>query len=71
VFAASGTLQHNARDWGIGQQALENPLRYPHHAVVFADFNAELNSLALGIPSGVIGKGEEHPRVRWSCEQSE
>jgi hypothetical protein len=29
--------------------------------VAFADFNAELNSLPLGIPSGVIWKGKEHP----------
>jgi hypothetical protein len=32
--------------------------------VVFADFDAEFNSLPLGIPSGVIGKGEEHRRIR-------
>jgi len=32
--------------------------------VAFADFNAELNNLPLGIPSGVIGKGEEHRRIR-------
>jgi len=40
------------------------PAGYPHRAEIFADFNAELNSLALGIPSGVIGKGEEHRRLR-------
>jgi hypothetical protein len=51
---------------GIGQQALEHTPKYPHHAVVFANFNAELDSLRLGIPSSVIGKGEEHRRVRWS-----
>jgi hypothetical protein len=51
---------------GIGQQVLEHTPKYPHHAVVFANFNAELDSLALGIPSSVIGKGEEHRRVRWS-----
>ena len=60
VFAAGDTLQHNAGEWGIGQQALEHTPRYPHHAKVFADFNAELHSLPRGIPSGVIGKGEEH-----------
>jgi hypothetical protein len=50
---------------GIGQQALEHTPKYPHHAVVFANFNAKLDSLPLGIPSSVIGKGEEHRRV-WS-----
>jgi hypothetical protein len=37
---------------------------YPHHAAVFADFNPKFNSLPLGTPSGVIGKGEEHRRIR-------
>jgi hypothetical protein len=41
---------------GIGQQALENTPRFPHNAVVFANFNFELNSPPLGSPSGVIGK---------------
>jgi hypothetical protein len=45
---------------GVGQQALEHTSGYPHHAVVFADFNAELDGLPLGIPSGVIRKSEEH-----------
>jgi hypothetical protein len=48
---------------GIGQQLLEHPPGYPHHTVVYADFNAELNSLPLGIPSGVIGKSEEHRHI--------
>jgi hypothetical protein len=49
---------------GICQQALEHTPKYPHHAVVFANFNAELDSLSLGVPASVIGKGEEHRRVR-------
>jgi hypothetical protein len=48
----------------VRQQALEHAPGYPHHAAVLADFNAEFNSLPLGIPSGVIGKGEEHRRIR-------
>jgi hypothetical protein len=49
---------------GTGQQALEHTPKYPHHAVVVANFNAELDSLPLGVPASVIGKGEEHRRVR-------
>jgi hypothetical protein len=41
---------------GIAQKALEHTPKYPHHAVVFANFNAELDSLPLGIPSSVIGE---------------
>ena len=48
----------------FGQQALEHTPKYPHHVVVLANFNAELDSLPLGIPASVIGKGEEHRRVR-------
>ncbi|MGC1890896.1 MAG: sugar-transfer associated ATP-grasp domain-containing protein [Stellaceae bacterium] len=48
----------------LRQQTLEHAPRYPHHAAEFADFNAKCNSLPLGIPSGVIGKGEEHRRIR-------
>jgi len=50
----------------FGQQALEHTPKYPHHVVVLANFNAELDSLPLGIPASVIGKVEEHRRVRWS-----
>ncbi|HEY1431689.1 MAG TPA: hypothetical protein VGF39_08700 [Stellaceae bacterium] len=48
----------------VGQQALEHTARYPHYAVVFANFDAELDNLPLGIPSSVIGKSEEHRRSR-------
>src|SRR5271169_223555 len=48
----------------LRQQALEHAPGYPHDAAIFADFNAEFDSLPLGIPSGVIGKGEEHRRIR-------
>jgi hypothetical protein len=34
--------------------------------MVFANFNAELDSLPLDILSSVIGKGEKHRRVPWS-----
>jgi hypothetical protein len=37
--------------------------------MVFANFNAELDSLPLGISSSVIGKGEEHRRVSLVGEQ--
>ena len=47
----------------LPQEGLEHAPGYPHHAAVFTDFNAKLNSLPLGIPSGVIGKGEEHRSV--------
>jgi hypothetical protein len=48
----------------VRQQALEHAPRYPHNAAVFADFYANFNSLPPGIPSGVIGKGEAHRRIR-------
>jgi hypothetical protein len=36
---------------------------HPDHALVLADLDPELYSLSLGIPAGVIGKGEEHARL--------
>ena len=44
----------------VGQQALGHTPRYSDYAVVFANFNAELDNLPLRTPSSVIGKSEEH-----------
>jgi hypothetical protein len=40
----------------LRQQALEHAPGYPQDAAVFADFNAEFDSLPLGIPSASSGK---------------
>jgi hypothetical protein len=42
------------------QQALKHAPGDQDHAFVLADDDAELHGLPLGIPSGVLGKGEEH-----------
>src|ERR1700757_2055923 len=48
----------------LGQEPLKDPPRYPDHATVFADLDTELHGLVLGVPSGILGEGEEHRRLR-------
>jgi hypothetical protein len=45
---------------------LEHAARDPDDAVVLSDLDPELYGLALGVPSGVLRKGEEH-RGLLSC----
>jgi len=48
---------------------LEHRARDPDDAAVFPDLDAELDSLLLGVPVGVLGGGVKNmgPRIeRWS-----
>ena len=49
----------------LPESATGSARRDPNHAAVLADLNRELHGLPLGIPVGVLGKGEEHrlPRL--------
>jgi len=37
----------------------------PDHPFVLADDDAELHGLSVGILPGILGKGEEHGRLRF------
>jgi len=49
---------------------LDNAPRHLDHAVVLAYLDPELHGLPIGIPSGVLGKGEEHGAVSGSARVS-
>jgi hypothetical protein len=44
----------------IGEQDLEDAPGNPHHALIFADTDPELDGVSVRIPSGVGRKAEEH-----------
>ena len=48
------------RRWGLGEQNLEDAPGNPHHALIFAHADAELDDGALRVPPGVGRKAEEH-----------
>ena len=45
---------------GFQQQNLEHAPGNPHHALIFADADAELDSVPVGVPPGVGRKSEKH-----------
>jgi len=49
---------------GAGSGTRERAPRDQNHAPILADLDPELHGLPLGIPSGVLGKGEGHGRLR-------
>jgi hypothetical protein len=57
------------RGWGPWKQDLEYAARNPHHALVFAYTDAELNDGAVGIPTHVRGKRKNMhlPRMFREC----
>jgi class 3 adenylate cyclase len=57
-------LDASFRRGPLGQEPLKDPARHPDHATVFADLDTELHGLVLGIPSSILGEGEEHRRLR-------
>jgi hypothetical protein len=50
--------------WGALNKAPKHMARNPHHTLIFADGNPELDRLAVGIPASVLGKSEEHAAPR-------
>jgi hypothetical protein len=48
----------------LGQEPLKDSPRYPDYASVFADLDTEFHGLVLGIPSSILGEGEEHRRLQ-------
>src|SRR6202030_840330 len=45
---------------GFRKQDLEDAPGNPHDALIFADADAELDSVAVGVPPGVGRKSEKH-----------
>ena len=48
--------------------APEDLARHSDDALVFAETDAELDYLPIGIPAGVLGKAEKHGWLRPACE---
>jgi hypothetical protein len=48
------------RCWGVWDQDLEDALGNPHHALILAHPDAELDDVPVGVPPGIWRKAEEH-----------
>ena len=51
------------RRGGLWEQDLEHPPGNPYRARIFADTDAELDGVSVGVPPSVGRKAEEHGRL--------
>ena len=57
-------------DAALGSGGTGHAPAYPHHAVVFADFNAKFTTACRSaFYRSSSGKGEEHRRIRWAMSK--